>query len=78
MSRKKKITVENILSIMDGEQAVIVDVYAYGISYANSWRDGFRTVDDCLNGIRKDILLATVCDVRATQDAVRILTDLTA
>lgn len=74
----KKITAKDILSLMDEEQEVIIAVYAYGISYANSWTDGFSTVNECLHHVREDILSARVCGVESIEDTVRIVTDLTA
>ena len=55
-----KQSVKQILGMMEPEQEVILDVYGYGIRAAFSLNEGFRTAKDCLEHVRRDILLAKV------------------
>lgn len=57
---KKKITVKNILELMEKDDAVIVRIYAYGIPYADTWKDGMEDVESCLDRMRRDCLNAKV------------------
>ena len=57
-------SVRQVLKSMEPEQEVILDVYAYGINCACSLREGFRTVKDCLEHVRRDILLAKVVEIK--------------
>ena len=60
----RKQTVKQALKGMAPDQEVIVDVYAYGISYACTLRDGMRTAAECLERVRYDILAAKVLEVK--------------
>ena len=55
-----KQSVKQILGMMEPEQEVILDVYGYGIRAAFSLNEGFRTAKDCLEHVRRDILMAKV------------------
>ena len=60
---KKKFTVRDALELMDKEQKVDVDVYAYGIHYASTLDDGIETAEKCLEKVRYDILQAKVTKI---------------
>ena len=57
---KQKITVKNILELMEKDDMVIVTFYAYGIPYASTWKDDIGTVSECLDRVRNDCLNAKV------------------
>lgn len=57
---KKKITVKNILELMEKDDMVIVHIYAYGTTYATTWEEGIEDVEDCINRMRTDCLNAKV------------------
>ena len=60
----KKLKVQDILNVMSKDQEVECSFTAYGVSYASSWNDGMRTVQDCLDGLRYDCLNALVTGIR--------------
>jgi len=60
-----KQSVKQILGMMEPEQEVILDVYGYGIRAAFSLNEGFRTAKDCLDHVKRDILLAKVQRIKA-------------
>ena len=60
---KKKLVVSDILNAMEDNQKVICSFTAYGVGYANSWRDGMRTVSDCKDRLRYDCTNAVVTGV---------------
>lgn len=57
---KKKITVKNILELMKKDDIVIVTLYAFGIPYASTWKEGMGTVSECLDQMRYNCLNAKV------------------
>lgn len=57
---KKIIRVEDILNLMYDDDKVYVSFYAYGMSYAQSWNDGFKTVKECKENFRFDCKRAVV------------------
>lgn len=62
--KSRKMKLDTLLEKIPDEQEVVVDVYAYGISYANTLRDGMRTAADVRERCRYDILQAGVYDVQ--------------
>lgn len=61
----KKITVKNLLALMDEAQEVTATFYAYGMFYAHSGDCG-KTAADLLDNMRKDCLdalVASICTV---------------
>ena len=57
---KKFVRVEDILKLMCDEDEVYVSFYAYGMSYAQSWVDGFKTVKECKDNFKYDCKRAMV------------------
>lgn len=58
-----KLKVKDILSVMQGEQKVNCHFTAYGITYADSWNDGMRTVAECLDQLNYDCSNALVTGI---------------
>lgn len=63
----KKLTVKDILAVMDDKQEVNCHFTAYGITYANSWDDGLKTVAECKDGMNYDCINALVTGIRHTE-----------
>lgn len=61
---KKKITVKNLLELIDPLQPIKINYYAYGMLYSDSLDSG-TTADDLLNNLRKDCLDAEVHEMHA-------------
>ena len=63
MAKKKKILVSDVLDLIrhDGDGIpVIVNLTAYGVAYGDSYSDGMRTVQDCIEQLNSACLNAQV------------------
>lgn len=60
---KKKILVSDILDLLDDGTKINCSFTAYGVSYADSWNDGMRTVADCKDRLRHECLNAHLTGV---------------
>lgn len=70
--KKKKILVSDILNIMDDTDKVCVILYAYGVYYGDTQRDGMITVKDCKDEMNYDCIHALVTRIRNENDHVVI------
>ena len=52
--------VKQLLNVMDNLEPVNVVLYAYGLEYASTWRDGMRTVEEVKNNLIYDGMNANV------------------
>ena len=62
---EQKITVKNILELMEKDDIVIVTFYAFGIPYASTLKDGIGTVSECLDRLRYACLDAKVFKIES-------------
>ena len=60
----KKLTVKRVLETLPKKDEIVVAIYAYGMSYANTWTDGMRTVEECLDRMNYDCINAGVTYIR--------------
>lgn len=72
MKKQKKILVQDILNIMDDSDKVCVILYAYGIYYGDTERDGMNTVAECKDQMNYDCIRALVTRIKTEQDHVVI------
>ena len=72
MAKRKKMTVEDVLSNMYEGTKVVCVFYAYGCYYADTQRDKMVTVADCKREMRLDCLRAEIINIEASQDTVLI------
>lgn len=72
----KKITVKNLLALMDEAQEVTAAFFAYGILYALSTDSG-RTAADLLENMRKDCLNAEVASICTVDGKLYIYASIT-
>lgn len=61
----KKLTVKRVLETLPKDDKISVQLYAYGITFANTWTDGMKTVGECLDRMNSDCLNAGVVYIRA-------------
>lgn len=52
--------VKEQLKLIGKDQKVDCVLYAYGIFYASSWKDGMETAEDCLNNMNSACINAKV------------------
>jgi hypothetical protein len=64
MAKKKQILVQDILNIMNDSDKVCVILYAYGMYYGDTQRDGMDTVNDCKDQMNYDCIHALVTRIR--------------
>lgn len=72
MKKQKKILVQDILNMMDDSDKVCVILYAYGIYYGDTERDGMNTVTDCKSQMNYDCIHALVTRIKTGNDQVVI------
>ncbi len=65
-------TVKQLIKTMDDTEQVIVLLTAYGVHYADSYKDGMRTAKDVKDKMNYDCINAKVTSVKAKK-----FTDLT-
>lgn len=53
-------TIKQLLNLMEYEQRIVIQFYAYGQDYANTIRDDLETVGDCVENLNYDCLKAKV------------------
>ena len=68
MKKKKVMVVKDVLEMMDQKDNVNCILYAYGIPYGSTDRDGMKTVEDCLNNMNYDCLHAQVTRIAAANE----------
>lgn len=56
----KKLVVKDILNLIEDEEKVACNFYAYGVFYASSMDDGMQTVADCKDNLNYDCINARV------------------
>ena len=64
MKKQKQILVQDILNIMDDSDNVCVMLYAYGVYYGDTQRDGMNTVAECKDQMNYDCIHALVTRIR--------------
>ena len=74
----KKITVKNLLNIMEDETKVTIALFAYGIPYARTDNDGMVTVGDCKSRLRIEGMNAVVTNIKASNSRVSIWAEMCA
>lgn len=67
MARKKKFLVSDILNVMDETDKVTVILYAYGVYYGDTQRDGMDTVQDCKDQMNHHCINALVTRIRTDE-----------
>lgn len=60
---KKKILVKDILNLLNDEQEACVVLYAYGMHYGSTHRDGMKTVAEIKEKLMYDGMNALVCRI---------------
>lgn len=68
MAKKKQILVQDILNIMDDTDKVCVILYAYGMYYGDTQRDGMVTVKDCKDQMNHNCINALVTRIRTNDE----------
>jgi len=68
MAKKKPILVSDILDIMNETDKVCVMLYAYGVYYGDTQRDGMQTVKDCKDEMNYDCIHALVTRIRTNDE----------
>ena len=76
--KAKRITVKNLLNIMEDETKVVIDLFAYGIYYARTENDGMVTVADCKSKLRIEGMNAAVTNIKANNGRVSIWAEMCA
>lgn len=72
MAKKKQILVSDILDMMNETDKVCVILYAYGVYYGDTQRDGMQTVAECKDQMNYDCIHALVTRIRTENDHVVI------
>lgn len=70
--KQKQILVQDILNIMNDSDKVCVMLYAYGVYYGDTKRDGMNTVAECKDQMNYDCIHALVTRIRTENDHVVI------
>jgi len=60
---KKKITVKDVLELLNKDTKVCVMLTAYGVAYGNTYKDGMRTAADCLDKMNYNCINARVFEI---------------
>lgn len=72
MAKKKQILVSDILDMMNETDKVCVMLYAYGVYYGDTVRDGMHTVAECKDQMNYDCIHALTTRIRTENDHVVI------
>lgn len=74
MARKKKYLVKDILNLFtDDSHEVCCMLYAYGVYYADTIKDGMKTVKDCKENMNYDCINAMVTGIRFDENDLMII-----
>lgn len=73
--KKKKILVSDILNIMDDTDKVCVMLYAYGVYYGDTQRDGMDTVKDCKDQMNHHCINALVTRIRCERTGTDVFAE---
>lgn len=73
MAKKKQILISDILNLMSDNHEVVCLLYAYGIYYADTQRDGMKTVAECKDQMNYDCLHALVTRIKFDDHAKKIV-----
>lgn len=65
---KKKILVKDVLNLMEDNNKVTCIMYAYGVYYGDTQRDGMITVKDCKEQMNRACINALVTRIRTDEN----------
>ena len=66
----KKITVKDVLNLIDENTPVCVTLYAYGVYYGNTASDGMRSAKDCKEQMNTSCLNALVGEINTRNPSI--------
>ena len=66
---KKKITVNDVLDLMDDNHEIVCMFTAYGVYCGDTQRDGMKTVEDCKKSMNITCKTAMVIDIHYDETA---------
>lgn len=68
MAKKKQVLVKDVLELMESTDKVTCIMYAYGVYYGDTQRDGMSTVKDCKEQMNHHCLNALVTRIRTDEN----------